>query len=92
MRSDRKPSGAVAVARALASHANSSAAVRGIFSVKRLVTPPPSRLVTVDVELIEASIDVNQLKLANAVGIPLPHGRITQAEGHAISDILNKRA
>ncbi|MEU1964851.1 hypothetical protein ABZ541_00205 [Micromonospora sediminicola] len=43
-------------------------------------------------DLIEASIDVNQLKLADAVGIPLPHGRITPTEGHVISDILNKRA
>lgn len=42
--------------------------------------------------LIEATIDTHQHTLADALGIPLPHHRITPTEGARINDILNKRA
>lgn len=37
-------------------------------------------------------MDIHQRQLAEAVGVELPHGRITPAEGLRINDILNKRA
>jgi hypothetical protein len=43
-------------------------------------------------DLIEAAVDTHQCALAKAVGIALPHGRITPEEGLQINDILNKRA
>ncbi|OLE28372.1 MAG: hypothetical protein AUG49_02620 [Catenulispora sp. 13_1_20CM_3_70_7] len=42
-------------------------------------------------DLIEATVDVHQLDLAAAVGIPLAQGRLTPAEGAQIDNILNKR-
>jgi hypothetical protein len=43
-------------------------------------------------DLIEAAVDTYQQALATAVGIPLPHGRLTPEEGAQINNILNKRA
>jgi hypothetical protein len=43
-------------------------------------------------DLVEAAVDVHQRQLAEAVGVELPHGRVTPAEGLRINDILNKRA
>jgi hypothetical protein len=43
-------------------------------------------------DLIEATVDIHQHQLAAALGVPLPHGRITPDEGLQINDILNKRA
>ncbi|GAB3003013.1 hypothetical protein [Saccharothrix stipae] len=43
-------------------------------------------------DLIEATVDVHQAQLATAVGIVLPHGRLTPNEGVQINNILNKRA
>jgi hypothetical protein len=43
-------------------------------------------------DLVEATVDIHQKQLADAVGIDLPHGRLTPAEGLRINDILNKRA
>jgi hypothetical protein len=43
-------------------------------------------------DLIEAAVDTHQCALASAVGVALPHGRITPDEGLQINDILNKRA
>jgi hypothetical protein len=43
-------------------------------------------------DLIEASVDIHQKALAEALGVPLRDGRIGPAEGSAINNILNKRA
>ncbi|MEU6496865.1 hypothetical protein ABZ890_41940 [Streptomyces sp. NPDC046984] len=43
-------------------------------------------------DLVEAAVDLHQRQLAEALGIALPHGRITPAEGLQINDMLNKRA
>lgn len=43
-------------------------------------------------DLVESAVDVHQRLLADALGVPLPHGRITPTEGARINDILNKRA
>lgn len=43
-------------------------------------------------DLIESAVDVHQAQLAAAVGIALPHGRLTPDEGAQINNILNKRA
>lgn len=43
-------------------------------------------------DLVEAAVDTHQLQLAEVLGIDLPHGRITPAEGLRINDVLNKRA
>jgi hypothetical protein len=43
-------------------------------------------------DLVEAAVDTYQRPLADALGVDLPHGRITPAEGARINDILNKRA
>jgi hypothetical protein len=43
-------------------------------------------------DLIEATIDTQQLALAAIAGITLPHGRITPNDGLRVNDILNKRA
>ncbi|GHJ43516.1 hypothetical protein Cs7R123_08580 [Catellatospora sp. TT07R-123] len=42
--------------------------------------------------VIEAAVDVHQHDLAEALGVPLPAGRLTRPEGNQINDILNKRA
>ncbi|PRY37410.1 hypothetical protein [Umezawaea tangerina] len=43
-------------------------------------------------DVVEATVDVHQKQLAEAVGVDLPHGRVTPAEGLRINDVLNKRA
>ncbi|WP_314178218.1 hypothetical protein [Streptomyces winkii] len=43
-------------------------------------------------DLVEAAVDNHQRQLAEALGVGLPHGRVTPAEGLQINDILNKRA
>jgi hypothetical protein len=43
-------------------------------------------------DLVEAAVDIHQRQLAEALGVDLPHGRITPAEGLRINDMLNKRA
>ncbi|MFJ9682026.1 hypothetical protein ACIRP2_28855 [Streptomyces sp. NPDC101194] len=43
-------------------------------------------------DLVEAAVDTQQRQLAEALGIELPHGRVTPAEGLRINDVLNKRA
>lgn len=43
-------------------------------------------------DLVEAAVDTHQRPLAETLGVDLPHGRITPAEGARINDILNKRA
>jgi hypothetical protein len=43
-------------------------------------------------DLVEAAVDTHQRQLAEALGVDLPHGRITPAEGLRINDMLNKRA
>jgi hypothetical protein len=46
---------------------------------------------TVLATLIEAATDTHQRELAAAVGIDLPHGRMTRAEGLRITNIFDKR-
>ncbi|MGK5692000.1 hypothetical protein ACSNOJ_03645 [Streptomyces sp. URMC 128] len=43
-------------------------------------------------DLVEAAVDTHQRQLAEALGIDLPQGRVTPAEGLRINDVLNKRA
>lgn len=43
-------------------------------------------------DLVEAAVDTHQCQLAEALGVELPQGRITPAEGLRINDVLNKRA
>ncbi|MFD8569139.1 hypothetical protein [Streptomyces sp. NPDC059639] len=43
-------------------------------------------------DLVEAAVDIHQRQLAEALGVDLPHGRITPAEGLQINGMLNKRA
>jgi hypothetical protein len=43
-------------------------------------------------DLVEAAVDLHQRQLAEALGVDLPHGRITPAEGLQINGMLNKRA
>jgi hypothetical protein len=43
-------------------------------------------------DLIEAAIDIELRGLAQALGIALPHHRVTRDEGAQINNILNKRA
>jgi hypothetical protein len=40
--------------------------------------------------LVEALTDVKLPELASALGVPLPHGRFTQADSHAVESILDK--
>ncbi|WP_063058631.1 hypothetical protein [Nocardia sienata] len=40
--------------------------------------------------LVEALTDVKLPELASALGVPLPHGRFTQADSHAVENILDK--
>ena len=42
-------------------------------------------------EVIESVADIHYRDLAAAVGVDLPHGRVTSDEGLRITDILNKR-
>ncbi|AKJ08544.1 hypothetical protein ABB07_00285 [Streptomyces incarnatus] len=43
-------------------------------------------------DLVEAAVDTHQRMLADSLGVELPNGRITPAEGARINDMLNKRA
>jgi hypothetical protein len=43
-------------------------------------------------DVVEAAVDTHQRQLAEALGVDLPHGRVTPAEGLRINDVLNKRA
>lgn len=67
------------------------AAVAGVVTIlisyRRVAT---SAAVLAD--LIESAVDIYQQPLAAAVGISLPHGRVTPNEGVQINNILNKRA
>ncbi|MEU4837509.1 hypothetical protein [Nocardia testacea] len=40
--------------------------------------------------LVEALTDVKLPELASALGVPLPHGRFTRADSHAVESILDK--
>ncbi|MEU1521921.1 hypothetical protein ABZ413_06945 [Nocardia rhamnosiphila] len=40
--------------------------------------------------LVEALTDVKMMDLASALGVPLPHGRFTRADSHAVESILDK--
>ncbi|MGW6294520.1 hypothetical protein [Streptomyces sp. NPDC055058] len=40
--------------------------------------------------LVEALTDVKLVELASALGLPLPHGRFTPADGQAVENVLDK--
>jgi hypothetical protein len=40
--------------------------------------------------LIESVVDIHQKTLADALNVPLPHGRITPTEGAQLNDLCNK--